>query len=648
MASSVETSGPTAPLRWRQVPPTVAPDRSWEAAMLAWVLTALPMAVQFARLQYTAASFVPALLAALVVALLVRLHWFVGLVGAAVAVPAVMLRDSVFAGPPVLLMLAVLLLWTVATGAFRPGWRRWPSSPARRLVGLAMLVVSALLLLQTGVRLPVLAVGVAVLAVLVCLAAPGPVGRAMSRTDPLLRAASPVVRFNGWLLAKVGHVLGTVLGVVAMLPVALLTLVVWAVQRLVRFDPLAPPVHEGTRWVERTGDDAEPGRSFAKVTVRETRSVGDRVRRLTASVLSVAVLALLLFSSVFSVRLLLAGESLADVAQALARRVPSAFNCRSGPDAVMDGQPSWPLVGCETSDFVASARFDGTTGFRYEDVAGKWVNVTDGVRPTWQPPPCDCRRLTVWWFGGSAAWGFYQGDMESVPSQVAKAAWEQGIALDIVNYATPGWTLGQSVRKFAQLSATEPPPDLAVFMDGVNDLTVQFNRNYQGAGADESEASFVEGALDTVLRYGKFDGGVEKLGISIQGSVPPVPNREVGQHAVRRLARNVKVGQNAAAAAGTTAVFFLQPILVSAPARVGADNAMPPRMRRELEQAWPEVRRGLPDGMLDLSDVFDDVDRKVYKDHVHVNEYGAGVLAQQMFTELRPAVAAAAAAPPRN
>jgi len=648
MAPAVTAPGPTTPQRWRQVPPTVGPDRSWEAAMLAWVLTALPMAVQFARLQYTAASWVPALLVALVVALVVRVHWLAGLVAAVLAVPAVMLRDSVFSGPPVLLMLAVLLLWTVATGAVRPGWRWWPGSPARRLVGLVMLTVTAALLFQTGVRLPIALVGVAGLAVLGCIVAPRPVGRAMSGLDPLLAALAPVVRVNHWLLEKVGHVLGTVLGALAMVPVAVLTGVVWSVQRVVRFDPLDPPVHDGTRWVERTGEDAEPGRSFAKVTVRESRPVGMRVRQLTASVVSVGLLLLLLFATVFSVRLLLAGESVADVAAALARRVPAAANCRAGPDAVMDGQESWPLVGCEDSDLVRAARFDGTTGFRYEDFAGKWVNVTDGVRRTWQPPPCDCRRVSVWWFGGSAAWGFYQADMESVPSQVAKAAWKQGIALDIVNYATPGWTMGQGVRKFAQLSATETPPDLAVFMDGVNDLTVQFNRNYQGAGADESEASFVEGALDTVLRYGKFDGGVEKIGISIQGSVPPVPNREVGRHAVRRLARNVKVGENAAAAVGTTPVFFLQPILVSAPARIGADNAMPPRMRRELSQAWPEVRRGLPDGVVDLSDVFDDVDRKIYKDHVHVNEYGAQVLAQQMFTDLRPAIEAASSRPPRN
>jgi len=633
---------------WQQVPPVPPPDLSWESALLAWVLTALPMAVQFTRLQYTPGTFVPALLAALVVALLVRLHWLAALVGAAVLVPVIMLRNPVFSGVPVVLLFAVVLTWTVATGAFQPAWSRWPAPPARRAVSLAMVLVVASLLFQTGVRVPVALLGVAWLTVLLCLLLPRPVGRAMGVLDPVVRAAGPVVRVNRWVLEHVGHVLGTVLGFLAMVPVAVVTLLVWVVQRVVRFDPLDPPAHDGTRWVERTGDDAEPGRAFAKVTVREPRSTGFRARRLTAGVLSTAVLLALLLFTTFTVRALMAGEGLTDAVLAAANRAPAALNCQADVDVVMDGQDNWPQVGCETSDYVGAAQYDGVTTYRYADFAGKWVNVKDGVRRTWQPPPCDCRRLTVWWFGGSAAWGFYQGDETSLPSQVAKAAWEQGIALDIVNYATPGWTLGQSVRKFAELGATQPAPDLAVFMDGANDLTLQITRNNLGAGEDGSDGSFVEGALDQVLRKGYFDAGLDKIGTSVGGADQRQSDRQVGRVAAQRLARGVRQGQLVGEAIGTPVAFFLQPVLVSAPRRLGGPDAMPAKMRRQNSAAWPEIRRALAPGVIDLSDVYDDVDRTIFKDSVHVNEYGAQVLAQQMFTDLRPSLAAAAASAPRN
>ena len=635
--------------RWRQVPGLVAAGPSWETALLAWVLTALPMAVQFTRLQYTPASWVPALLAALVVALAVRLHWLAGLAAAALAVPAVMLRDSVFSGAPVLLMLAVVVMWTVATGAFRLRWSRWPAPPARRLVVLAMLLVTASLLLQTGVRVPMALVGVAGLAVLACLAAPGPVGRAMSALDPVVRGAAPLVRANRWVIEKLGHVLGTAVGFVAMLPVALLTLLVWLVQRVVRFDPLDPPVHDGTRWVERTGDDAEPGRAFARVTVRDPRGGGFRTRKLAASTLT--GVAFLGIGAVAALSVGIGQGTVDSVAAQLSsdedRATVTAANCGGEENGAMGAQDSWPLVGCETTEFALRARFDGATTYRFEDYEGTWVNVKDGVRRTWQPPACDCRRLTVWWFGGSAAWGYYQGDLVSLPSQVARQAWEQGIALDIVNYAAPGWTLGQGVRKFAELTTTEPAPDIAVFMDGANDVVLQRDRNNQGRGTDESEIAFAESTIDKVLRYGPFDWGLQAPDRD-EGKDPLQSDVQVARHAMNRFARNVKLGETVASAVGTTPVFFLQPILPTAPRRIGAANALSVDDAAQWKVMSPEMRRRVPKGVVDLSDALDGVDRPVYKDYVHVNEYGAKVLAGQMLKDLGPSIAAAQAAPPKD
>ncbi|MFM7069770.1 MAG: hypothetical protein ACKOYM_09970 [Actinomycetes bacterium] len=646
-------AGPDEPRSWRQVPASLPSTTSWEAAMLAWVLTAVST-LMWLHLAWR--SFIGAVLVALVVALLLHANWVVGIGATLLAAPltiATLSGRPEFAWVPVLMpvlvLYGVLVGWSVATGSIVPMWPRWPTSPARRLVVLAMAGVSASLVVQSGVRLPLLMLALAAATVVVCIVAPVPVSTAMARLDPIVGGLRPLVRANHRLVERVGQFVGAVVGCIAMVPVALVTAWAWLVQRVFRFDPLDPPAFSGSRWVIRTGGDSEPDRSFARLTVREPRSVGYRLMRFGSGIVTLVVGCALVFTAVSGVRLMTAGAGFSEAVQAVARRVPSALNCRSGLDAAMDGQSNWPLVGCETTDFVNKARFDATTIFRYEDFQGKWVNVTDGVRRTWQPPPCDdCRRLRVWWFGGSVAWGFYQGDMTSLPSMVARAAWERGVALEIVNYATPGWTLGQSVRKFSQLAATQTPPDLAVFVDGANDLSVQFSRNHQGSGANDGEASFVEGSLDEVLRYGRFDAGLDHVGAALGGTGSALSDREVGEHAVRRYARNVRVGRAVTSAVGTSAVFFLQPVAVSGPRRLVEEGSIPPIVLNELRGAWPAVRRGIPAGVQDLSDAFDDVDRLIYKDQVHTNEFGANVLARRIFTDLQPAISEAQQRPPRT
>ena len=93
---------------------------------------------------------------------------------------------------------------------------------------------------------------------------------------------------------------------------------------------------------------------------------------------------------------------------------------------------------------------------------------------------------------------------------------------------------------------------------------------------------------------------------------------------------------------------FLQPILPTGPRRIGAANALSVDDAAQWKVMSPEMRRRVPKGVVDLSDALDGVDRPVYKDYVHVNEYGAKVLAAQMLKDLGPSIAAAQAAPPKD
>jgi hypothetical protein len=65
--------------------------------------------------------------------------------------------------------------------------------------------------------------------------------------------------------------------------------------------------------------------------------------------------------------------------------------------------------------------------YRVLDIETDTMDVRDGIRRSWAADDCadgtdDCRRVRVWWYGGSAAFGFGQRDEHTVASEFARAA----------------------------------------------------------------------------------------------------------------------------------------------------------------------------------------------------------------------------------
>ena len=59
-------------------------------------------------------------------------------------------------------------------------------------------------------------------------------------------------------------------------------------------------------------------------------------------------------------------------------------------------------------------------------------HVVDGRRATWRPAVTPgCRPAKVWMFGGSTAFGQGQRDDHTIASELARVAWEDGIAVDV-------------------------------------------------------------------------------------------------------------------------------------------------------------------------------------------------------------------------
>ncbi|WFU40233.1 SGNH/GDSL hydrolase family protein [Bradyrhizobium sp. CB82] len=112
------------------------------------------------------------------------------------------------------------------------------------------------------------------------------------------------------------------------------------------------------------------------------------------------------------------------------------------------------------------------TQSRQADYTGKFVNVNDGIRSTWNSEAINndkSTKLKIFFFGGSTLWGGGSSDDFTIPSLVAKKLAEDGISANVTNYAVRGDVTTQSLIRFVLELRRQNIPDLVVFYGGLVD-----------------------------------------------------------------------------------------------------------------------------------------------------------------------------------
>jgi hypothetical protein len=129
------------------------------------------------------------------------------------------------------------------------------------------------------------------------------------------------------------------------------------------------------------------------------------------------------------------------------------------------GRPYWEELG------YYEVHWDPYYVHKVDDMHGRFINVVNGVRRTYQPPASSGDRCPiVFVFGGSAAWGHGVRDDATLPSWLARVAAEQGTPLEVRNYAESGWVNWQGIAYLLQLLADGERPAAVVFYSGVNEI----------------------------------------------------------------------------------------------------------------------------------------------------------------------------------
>jgi lysophospholipase L1-like esterase len=574
-----------ASIEWEQVPPPRPFEPAWTSALAFGALCAGPvLAIGRSGLSpgWTGAVVIAVAIGAVCARSGLRALAVVP-VGVTGVTAAVLGRGPTGGGPrtAVAVLVLVLVAWELGGRA-----ARGTAAGRRRRLRPAIIVAAA-----TGSACILAGLdGVAVIA--------GVVAAALA-----LLSILPVSERVLALLDRPIERISQVVGALATVPALVLITLRWATDRVTGNDPLAAPHRRG--WVSSTG-------AVDPVRLHGADRVAGRWRSRLSALLVLAILAL-------------------PIAYVVLRPDPTPT-----PPAVA-GEPTWPRLFAETSDLTRRLRLDPTTIFRLPDYQGEFVNQSDGRRRTWQPPPCDCPRYRVWWFGASAAWGMYQRDDETIASEVAKAAWRQGVALEIENRATPGFVVDQEVRAIEAALESGDPPDLIVVLDGANDATLQVDRNAVGRGADRSGGPDIEQSLGGLSRLSDLWAGLKRSDLAgavqpdTEHSTPPLDPDELAEHTAARMRANITSARALAAAFGTRVAFLWQPTLASTPSGTGVDGVP------DLGQ-WGEVMRTAPNLLsgytTDLSGALSGSDTPVLVDEVHFSEHGAERLGEVVATEL--------------
>jgi hypothetical protein len=310
--------------------------------------------------------------------------------------------------------------------------------------------------------------------------------------------------------------------------------------------------------------------------------------------------------------------------------------------------PFAEAMDAEFTDYQLSSgdfQFEPFLGTRVQAYDGRYLNTTDRERISYEPPlSAGDRPLRIAFFGGSVMFGMGQRDEHTIPSEFARLAEERRVSVQVRNFGLPRWVAWQEVLYLERLLADGESFDAIVMLDGYNEFAVQAPSGmddptfYSASGITgmvgqvhdqrATEPGFFDGLDELVETYRRNSAtwrlvdrarGVEAPSFG-SGADPGSPEEQVA-NALGVFGRAVDLGRGLAEDHGIPIHHFWQP----------------------REGGWPDpVLAALPSGVVDVSGVFDGREGELYYDGIHTNERGARLLAEALWREIGPDLAAAA------
>ena len=506
---------------------------------------------------------------------------------------------------------------TGPAGPPAPGWQeveapQAPATPsASPLIGLAVGVAVVAFLVWRGHRTLAALLLVVVVAVTVA--------RRLSPTFD--RGAARV-------LHAISHGVGIALTWVFFVPFTLLVVTpVWLVLRVLRWDPLGPSPRRRGRWDPRT---RRRRREFPERLYADEREEGRRLRTTAHGALAgvaCCVLAVAAAFGAYEVFVTLTRDSPAPVIGA-----DGADGTDEGATALAPTLPAWQYFEVEPwsaelaqGEYQTAPQYDASLTWRNDEVHSRYLNVEEGARRSYRPTtPTGLDPVQVWFFGGSAAFGYNQRDDHTIASEVVRLAEQDGVPVEIINFGTVAYTNWQQTVLLGQLLTERPPPDLIVFYDGKNDVG-----NYVYPG----QPQHLWTQFGSEVQQALIDAGARFL--PDDRPVNQVPSPE---NAARIYNQGVQFSHRIAGSYGVPIVTYFQPNLYTRDLPVDDDVITYANLGDVSDDRalYDQVRALLDPAVHDVADCLDALDAEVYWDDVHHNERGADAIAGCVYDDLAP------------
>lgn len=247
----------------------------------------------------------------------------------------------------------------------------------------------------------------------------------------------------------------------------------------------------------------------------------------------------------------------------------------------------------------------------------------------------------IFFFGGSTVWGTGARDDHTIPSDVARILNTHSTPAVVTNFGESGYVSTQDMILFQMQLARGNVPNVAVFYEGYNDIGSAWQQKVAGIPQNEFNRS-KDFALGRIIA----SDDIFEVASAVYAKGPPVnapliaSSDDVPSIADRFLA-NVRLIRATAAAYNVNVIVIWQPILFFKQSRSDWENTVyqftqkqDPGLDTLCRQVDTELRRrveeGTGQGIVLLSDIFQNDTRNLYIDDIHITEEGNLTIAEKI------------------
>lgn len=364
--------------------------------------------------------------------------------------------------------------------------------------------------------------------------------------------------------------------------------------------------------------------------------------------------------SVVAISLLVAGVTF--TLRVRAERTATTPNFRSDTyvmprhPAALKGVPWADDLDNDLAGATSQLVYTSFTGSSIRDFSSRYVNVKNRERRSYTPRIAPGRRpIEVWFLGGSVVFGFdQQRDDHTIASAFARRAEAEGIPVRVHNFGSPGWVNMQATVLLAILLERRPPPDVVVFLDGINDIAAQAGVTANPRGAPGAPTEISAGTFRSLLAN---SGEIPGATAAPPSPVAPVDSRlrdpvRLPKAIAEAYGVGTDIATRLASSYGFAVRFYWQPTLFT---RDPLDPGEEPLLRAQgidddvlgvLRALNRRIVEALPPGVVDLTGAYDTVDGPLFTDNAHTNERGAEAAATAIFRDVRPQLRQTRGGPP--